>query len=152
MDRVVKFIKKKLSSRKKIIFIVDDDDIYAKSLQVFIYTHFPDVKEVKVFNIGEMCLMELHRNPTIVIIDYILNSVNKDAHNGLEVIKRIKLEKPKTHVIVLSAQKNYHVALEAMNQPDCNYVPKNHEAFGKIEQLIKKIFSQKYFPTLEPWA
>lgn len=151
MDRIIKFIKK-LSSRNKVIFIVDDDDIYAKSLQVFIYANFPDLREIKIFKTGEMCLMELHRNPVIVIMDYILNSVNKDAHNGLEVIKRIKSEKPKTHIIVLSAQKNYHVTLEALNQPNCSYVPKNHEAFGKMDQLIKEIFSQKYTPAFQPWA
>lgn len=150
MDRVIKFIKK-LSSRNKIIFIVDDDNVYAKSLKAFIQTHFPNIKEIKIFNTGEMCLMELHRKPVIVIMDYILNSVNKDAHNGLEVIKRIKLEKPKTHIIILSAQKDYHVALEAMNQPDCSYIPKNQEAFSKMQQLIKEIFNQKYFPVFQPW-
>ena len=49
---------KRIISGDKIIFIVDDNEIYARSLQAFIQNRFPEIIEVKIFSIGEMCLME----------------------------------------------------------------------------------------------
>lgn len=144
-------IFKRISERKKIVFIVEDNDVYAKSLQSFLQTRFPSIKEIKIFRIGEMSLMELYRNPIIVIMDYFLNSKYEEAHNGLEIIKRIKNLKPKTNIIVLSIQKNFNVILEAIKQYECIYVQKDQEAFNKVEEIIKEIFNRKNPPAFEPW-
>ncbi len=136
-------IFKNVSSNKKIIFIVEDNEIYAKSLQLFIQTKFPQINEVKIFKIGETCLMELHRNPNIVIIDYFLNSKYEEASNGLEIIKRIKAIKLQTSIIVLSAQDKFDVAIEAIKKYDCDYVQKDIEAFEKVEKLIKNFLYNK---------
>ncbi|OFX34488.1 MAG: hypothetical protein A2X08_10285 [Bacteroidetes bacterium GWA2_32_17] len=133
---------KKITVCEKTIFIVEDNEIYAKSLQIFIQSRFPKIKEIIIFKIGETCLMELHRNPSIVIMDYFLNSKYEEADNGLEIIKRIKTQKPQTNIIVLSAQEKFDVVIEAIKQYDCNYVQKDQEAFNKVEQLIKN-FNQK---------
>ena len=133
---------KKIKLGKKNIFIIEDNEIYAKSLKTFIEARFPNVKTVKIFPIGEMCLLEMHHNPSIVIVDYFLNSKYGQAENGLEIIKRIKELKPLTNIIVLSAQENFNVALEAIKRHDCNYVEKNQDAFKKVEQLINEIFNR----------
>jgi len=130
---------KRISQDKKIIFIVEDNNLYAKSLKTFIQTRFPNIKDIKIFRIGEMCLLEMHRNPSIVIMDYFLNSKYTEAENGLEIIKRIKEQKPQTKIVVLSAQEKFSVALEAIKQLDCTYIQKNKEAFDKVEQFIKEI-------------
>src|ERR1035437_7206250 len=129
--------------QKKIIFIVDDNEVYAKSLQTFIQIRFPNIEEIKIFGIGEMCLLEMHRNPFIIIMDYFLNSKYAEAQNGLEIIKHIKSQKPQTNIIVLSTQEKVNVALEAIKQYDCIYVQKDKEAFNKLEQFIKTIFILK---------
>jgi DNA-binding NarL/FixJ family response regulator len=143
-----KFIKK-INPDKKNIFIVEDNELYAKTLQTFIYNSFPNIQEINIFNIGEMCLMEMHRNPTIVIMDYFLNSQYEQADNGLEIIKRIKIQKPQTNIIVLSAQENFQVVLDAIKQYDCIYVQKNDEAFTKVKQFIKEIFNRKKPASIE---
>jgi len=125
------------------IFIVEDNEVYAKSLQGFIQTRFTNIKEIEIFSIGELCLAELHRNPDIVIIDYYLNSKFEEAHNGLEIIKRITSENPQTSIIVLSIQTDINVIIEAIIQYGCIYVQKDKEAFNKVEQIIKKIKSSK---------
>jgi|ERR1035437_3222021 DNA-binding NarL/FixJ family response regulator len=140
---------KRIIPDKKIIFIVDDNEVYAKSLQTFIQIHFPKIKEIKIFRIGEMCLMELDRNPSIVIMDYFLNSKYEEADNGLEIIKRIKAQKPQTNIIVLSVQEKVNVILEAIKQYDCIYVQKDQDAFNKVEQSIKEIFNRENLPILE---
>lgn len=129
------------------VFIVEDNDVYAKSLQAFIIAHFPDIK-VKIFQVGEMCLTKLHLNPNIIIMDYFLNSKYGEAQNGLEIIKRIKAQNPKTNIIVLSAQENYNVVLDAIKQYGCFYVQKDQNAFNKVEQMIKN-FNYKNNPVFE---
>src|SRR3954471_1400786 len=104
---------KKIHQDKQVIFIVEDNEIYGKSLKAFIEDRFPEVKEIQIFQIGEMCIMELHRNPSVVIVDYFLNSKYEEAHNGLEIIKQIKGQKPKTNIIVLSSQEKPGVILES---------------------------------------
>ncbi len=132
------------------IFIVEDNEVYAKSLQTFMQSRFPQLQEIKVFRIGELCLMELHRNPGIVIMDYVLNSKYEQANNGLEIIKRIKEEKPLTKIIVLSVQEKFDVILEAIKKYDCSYIPKDKDSFQHIEQLIKDFSPQKAIPHFEP--
>ncbi len=141
---------KRIISGDKIIFIVDDNEIYARSLQAFIQNRFPEIIEVKIFSIGEMCLMDIHRNPCIVIMDYFLNSKFEEAHNGMEIIERIKVQKPLTNIIVLSVQKDPEVITEAIKLFDGVYVQKDEEAFDKIELSIKKIFDNQNTPP-GPW-
>lgn len=144
-----KFFKETIPG-DKIIFIVEDNEVYAKSLQLFILSHFPDIVEVKIFSIGEMCLMDMYRNPNIIIMDYFLNSKYDEAHNGMEVIERIKEQKPLTNIILLSSQTDNNIILEAMKQFDCIYVQKDQDAFGKVEQSINMIFNHNNV-TPEPW-
>ena len=118
------------------IFIVEDNEIYANSLSIFLQTRFPNIIEIKVFNTGEEFLNELHYEPDIVIMDYFLNTRNKEAANGLEIIKRIKAQKVQTKIILLSQQNKYSVPAIAISIYGCSYVQKGLEAFDQIEQLI----------------
>jgi len=144
-----KYFKKAVQG-EKIIFIVEDNEVYAKSLQSYLQNRFTDINEIKIFRIGEMCLMELDRNPDIVIMDYFLNTKYEDAHSGLDIIKRIKTQKPQTNIIMLSMQKNISVILEAIKCYDCIYVQKDLDAFMKIEQTIKDIYNTES-TSPEPW-
>jgi len=133
------------------IFIVEDNEVYAKSLQIFVKNSFPHIKEIKIFRIGELCLLEMNLNPDIVIMDYFLNSKYEEAQNGLEIIKRIKTQKPKTNIIVLSQQKDFNVVLEVIRQYDCLYVQKDQESFSKIELFIKEILKSKHTLSSTQW-
>src|SRR4051812_8104129 len=112
-----------LTAEKKIVFIVEDNEVYSKMLQSFIQNRFPGT-EVKIFRIGEVCLieMEMERNPTIVIVDYFLDSKYPDALNGLEIIKRIKAIKPESKIIALSTLKNNDIVVETIKKQDCKYI------------------------------
>jgi len=127
----------KLKARS--IFIVEDNPVYAKALSSFLKKTFPAIKEVKVFSGGKEATLEMDRDPGLVIVDYYLNSIEKDAENGLEIIKQIKEKKPKTNVILLSGQKNINVALAAAKECDCHYVQKDDRAFDKVEHYIKEL-------------
>jgi len=143
-------ISKRIIPGDKIIFIVEDNEVYAKALQSFILDRFPDIVEAKIFSIGELCLMEMHRNPSIVIMDYFLNSKFDEAHNGMEIIEKIKVQKPLTNIIISSILTDSNIISESISLFDCIYVQKDEEAFNKIEQSIKKIFSHDSTPP-GPW-
>jgi DNA-binding NarL/FixJ family response regulator len=128
------------STKTKIIFIVEDNLIYAKTLEAFLKTRFTDIKEIKIFPIGEVCLLELHLNPSIVIIDYFLDTKYPDAITGLETIKQIKAEKPDTNIIVLSGQKEVDVIYDAVKTYGCSYVKKDEQSFHKLEHIIQEIW------------
>ncbi len=136
------FLKKLFSSKAAntgLVFIVEDNAAYAKMLEFYIQNNFKNVKEIKIFPVGETALDELRRNPDVIIIDYFLNSRYHDAETGLETIKTIRAQKPEMNIIVLSAQSDVDVMLEAIEKYHCSYVRKNDQAFEKIGELMKEI-------------
>lgn len=129
------------TERTGIVFIVEDNKMYSEMLKEFLNTKIPAIKELKLFPVGETCLMELHKNPDVIIIDYFLDSKYYDAETGLEIVKQIRLEKPEMNIIVLSAQEDIEVVLEAVKKYNCSYVKKDENAFGKVEEMVLDIFN-----------
>lgn len=129
----------KICVRKKVIFIVDDNRVYSKSLHSFLTTRFPNTK-IEIFSDGESCLIALFKNPTIVIMDYILNTDDSNAADGLSIIQKIKTSSVKTNIILLSAQTDLDVFVKAISIYGCTYLQKDEQAFKKIDHFIKEIF------------
>lgn len=137
------FLKKLFKSKPSetgIIFIVEDNPAYAATLEMFLKSSFPNGKEIKIFPVGETCLMELHRNPDVIIIDYFLDTKYYDAETGLDIVKQIRLQKPEMNIIVLSSQKEIDITLEMVKQYNCSYVKKDENAFEKVEEFLKEIY------------
>jgi DNA-binding NtrC family response regulator len=124
---------------KKIkVFIVDDDDLFLKAL-VIQFRENP-IYEVITFATGELCVEEIHNTPDIVILDYHLNSIEKNAMNGLktlDIIKKINNEIP---VIMVSAQDKIEVAVSCIHHKAFDYVVKSETAFVRLQKIIKAIF------------
>jgi two-component system OmpR family response regulator len=72
----------------KKIFVVDDDEMLSMALEDYLERNSDH--EVHLFNTGEECLEHLTEQPDIIILDYNLNSVKKDAANGLVILDAIK--------------------------------------------------------------
>ncbi len=70
------------------LFLVDDDALFLKSLEI----EFAENTEsdIQTFATGELCLENISQNPDVIILDYHLNGVDKNAINGLETLDRIK--------------------------------------------------------------
>jgi ActR/RegA family two-component response regulator len=122
-----------------IIFIVEDNTAYAKTLAAFIKSTFPEINEVKIFPVGETCVTELDMHPDLIIMDYFLDSKYTDAETGLEIIKQIRAEHPEMNILLLSGQKNMDVAMETVRIHKCSYVQKDENAFERVEEIIKDI-------------
>ncbi len=121
----------------KKIFVVDDDPMLAMALEDYLTRKLPH--DVTVFNTGEDCLKHLSESPEVIILDYYLNSVHKDAANGMEILQTIKKKLPHAHVIMLSSQEHYGIAMKTLIKGAEQYVMKNETAFEKIAEMIEDL-------------
>ena len=119
------------------IFIVDDDLMLTEALEDYLTRYIPH--HIKSFQTGEDCLKHLSEAPDIIILDYYLNSVQKDAANGMEILQTLKKYLPKTHVIMLSNQEHYGIALKTIIKGAEQYVIKDENAFEKIAMMISEM-------------
>lgn len=135
---LLKKIFSKSTPKEHTIFIVEDNEIYAKLLKEFLMLHFPEIHEIKHFSTGEDCLKESFQIPTVIIMDHLLNKNQSGAATGLSIIKKMKIANPNLNVILLSAQSEIEVVSKTIAKYGGIYIPKNEEAFNKIEQQVKQ--------------
>ena len=119
-----------MSKRAKKIFVVDDDEMLSAALEDYLTRKIPH--QVSVFNTGEDCLKHLSDEPDIIILDYNLNSVFKDAANGMKILEAIKKEDRNIRVIIPSSQEAYGTALQTITRGAEQYIIKDEDAFEKI--------------------
>ena len=123
----------KIGKPKK-IFIVDDDEMLTEALSDYLTRSV--AHNISVFSTGEDFIQHISENPDVVILDYYLNTVHKDAANGLEVLESIKEYLTNTRVIMLSSQESYVTAAKTIQKGALQYVIKDENAFQKIANLI----------------
>lgn len=121
----------------KKIFIVDDDPMSSETLKDYLTRTVPH--KIEIFKTGEECLKHISQKPDLVVLDYYLNSVQKDAANGMEILQAIKKHYPLMHVIMLSSQERYAVAMQTIQKGAEQYVVKDEEAFEKIAKMVEEI-------------
>lgn len=118
------------------IFIVDDEPLLSEMLTDYLKDQYAGF-EIQSFPTGEACLQHLDEQPDVVILDYYLNSKEKVAANGIDILKEIKKHNKALPVIMLSSQKSYAVAGQTITYGAIHYVIKGQAAFDEIFQLIK---------------
>ena len=122
--------------KPKKIFIVDDDTMLTEALKDYLTRSI--AHNVTSFHTGEECLGHLPEGPDIIILDYYLNTVQKDAANGMEILQTIKKHYPAIHVIMLSSQERYGIAMQTIQKGAEQYVIKDEKAFEKIASMINE--------------
>ncbi len=118
------------------VFIVDDEPLLSEMLTDYLQGQDMGF-HIVCFPTGEACLKSLDQNPDAVILDYHLNSKEKDAANGIDILKEIKKRNKTLPVIMLSSQKSYGTATQTIMYGAVHYVIKGQDAFEEIYQLIK---------------
>lgn len=123
------------------LFLVDDDPLFLKSLEIeFLqYSNFV----VETYATGELCLENLDHNPDVIILDYHLDSIDKNAMNGIATLDEIKKINLKIPVIMLSSQDKIDVAIECMHHQATDYVVKSETAFIRLQKIITSVFQFK---------
>jgi DNA-binding NtrC family response regulator len=127
---------------KKIkLFLVDDDALFLKSLEIEFLEHADF--DIETFATGELCMAGIASGPDVVILDYFLDGIDKNAMNGIETLDKIKAYNPDIPVVMLSSQDKIDVAVECLHHRAVDYVVKSETAFIRLQKIITTIFHHK---------
>lgn len=129
-----------MTTPKKIkLFLVDDDALYLKLLEIELFNHADFV--IETYATGELCIANLSHKPDVIILDYHLDSVEKQAMNGIETLDEIKALANDIPVIMLSSQDKIDVAINCMHHKASDYIVKSETAFIRLQKVITTLFS-----------
>ena len=123
------------------IFLVDDDAVFLKALEIEFLQHGDF--SIETFGTGEFCLQNLSHNPDVIILDYHLDGINSKAMNGIETLDKIKALNPDIPIVMLSSQDKIDVAISCMHHRAFDYVVKSETAFVRLQKIITSIFKYK---------
>jgi two-component system, OmpR family, response regulator len=131
-----------MSPDKKItLFLVDDDVVFLKSLEIEFLEH--GEFNIETFVTGELCIASMSKKPDVVILDYLLDGTNKSAMNGISTLDKLLAIDATLPVIMLSAQDKIQVAVDCMHHKAFDYVVKSETAFIRLQKIITAIFSYR---------
>ena len=123
------------------LFLVDDDAVFLKSLEIEFLQNADFV--IETFATGEHCVENLSHNPDVVILDYMLNGFIENAMNGIDTLDKIKEYNADIPVVMLSSQDKIEVAIDCMHHKAFDYVVKSETAFIRLQKIITTIFHNR---------
>ena len=123
------------------LFLVDDDAVFLKTLEIEFLTHADFT--IETYATGELCIENLAYSPDVIILDYYLDGIDKNAMNGLATLDKIKEINPDIPVVILSSQDKIDVAINCMHHNAFDYVVKSETAFIRLQKIITTIFHSK---------
>ncbi|UTW63944.1 response regulator [bacterium SCSIO 12741] len=123
---------KKMAS--PLVFVVEDDPLYGAFIKEVLLQN--EYTNLKLFQSGKEFMEELHKNPSIVILDYRLKEPGLD---GLKILKRIKAYDPDIHVLMLTGQQKLEVAVNTLKYGAFDYVIKDENAQRNLQKQLQRI-------------
>ena len=130
-----------MKNEKIKLFLVDDDALFLKSLEIEFLEHADFT--IETYATGELCLKNLSHSPDVIILDYHLDGIDKNAMNGMDALNKIKAYNSDIPVIMLSSQDKIDVAINCMHHRAFDYVVKSETAFLRLQKIITTIFKYK---------
>ncbi len=130
-----------MNNEKIKLFLVDDDAVFLKMLEID-FLQRADFT-IETFATGELCMLNLSHDPDVIILDYFLDGIEKNAMNGIETLDKIKAYNPDIPVVILSSQDKIDVAVNCMHHRAFDYVVKSETAFMRLQKIITTIFRYK---------
>lgn len=122
------------NTKNPLIFVVEDNQMYNKLVVSYLKTN--KFTNVESYLTGEEALKNMHKNPDIIIQDYLL-----DGMTGIEVLIKAKKIYPNVEFIFLSGNDNIDIAINSMKYGAYNYIVKDQMALQKLVEKIRKITS-----------
>jgi len=131
------------------LFLVDDDALFLKALEIEFLEHANFV--IETYATGELCVANLDHNPDVIILDFHLDGIDKEAMNGISTLDMIKKYNPNIPVVMLSSQDKIEVAIECMHHQALDYVVKSETAFIRLQKIITSVFEFKKMEKVLNW-
>ncbi|MEZ4888280.1 MAG: response regulator [Chitinophagales bacterium] len=119
------------------ILLVEDDLLFRTMLEDHLSQN-PEY-DVMMVSCGEECIANLEVEPHLIIMDYNMDSFNRQAANGLTTLKIIKRLKPNIPVIMLSGEDDTSTLAKVLYSGAYNYVVKGDDAFDKVSTIIEEM-------------
>ncbi len=122
-----------------VLYVEDDEDIRKKSMDLFhnFFEHITTVKD------GVEALEEYNKNP----YDIIITDISMPRMDGIELIRKIRQDKPKIPIIVYSAWNSSSYMSDCISLNVDGYLLKPMQVKNLIEVLEKVTISLLHFPT-----
>lgn len=128
---------------KALIYIIEDDTALAATLKKIL--EVKGYENVVVFLDGKLCFEQLHNKPALIILDFSLETLN-----GLDVLKFIKKEQPKSKVVIYSSLANDIDLMEKCKTAGAlAYFNKNEEGRTQLINWINSKLSSGLFSFLK---
>lgn len=121
-----------LTNKQPKIFVVDDEELSNKFFCR--YLRNKGYTDCHSFLNGEKCLINLYLKPDIVFLDQNLGGVN-----GIEVLKIITANFPKTKVVMLTSTKSHQTIFEALSYGAFDYVIKGDDELMFLDNVLGNI-------------
>ncbi len=131
------------------IFLVDDDYLYLKLLEIEFLEQANF--EIHAYTSGEDCIRNLNKKPDLIILDYHLDGINKQALTGIQALDEIKKLDADIPIVIFSSQDKIEVAVECMHHKAYDYVVKSETAFHRIKHIIDRISKFNHMESQLDW-
>lgn len=126
------------TTQKIKLFLVDDDALLLKSMELDFKEHTDF--EIETYATGELCINNIAKNPDVIILDYHLDGIEKNAMNGIDTLDKIKAINPEIPVIMHSSQDRIDIAINCMHHKAFDYVIKSETSFIRLQKNVENIF------------
>lgn len=115
--------------KKRLVYVVDDELAIRRLLEHWLKTKWG--YELQQFGDAESCLEALDGNPDLIVLDIMLPGIS-----GIDALQEIKKRSPDLPVIMLSAQGQIEVAVQALKMGAIDYFPKTID-LTKLENAVR---------------
>ncbi len=123
------------------ICVIEDNVQMAEMIRDFLATKFPTAV-ISVYDTGERALAETTEEPGVILLDYNLDTNERSALNGIQVLMQFK-KKFSSPVVFLTAQERPDIAANIIKYGAADYVVKDQQSFGKLERSIARLIEKK---------
>lgn len=120
------------------VFVVDDSPMCR-----FLYKrHLMNLgfKNIFLFESGEQCLNNIHIMPDIILLDF-----DAPPLSGLDVLKEVKILYPHIHLLMISAQQDINMVIEAIRYGVSGYIVKDDNQLDMVSYATEKILKENRF-------
>jgi len=127
------------------IFIVDDDAYFNKLLMamvVRICNRNGIHHEIHSFSNGESCMKEIGLQPSLVLLDFYLDTSNDITATAYDMLHDIKEQLPRTYVLLISQKEDWSLFKDDLIAAGAdNFLHKGRDLDEKLESIIKEVLT-----------
>lgn len=129
-----------MSKPSFLIYIIDDDRVFSKSISYQLTKNLSTNIKVKMFSSFDEFLLNAHHKPDIVILDYYLKNTN--SIDGLILLQKIKQVLKNTEVVILAGESSVDMAMQTIKNGAYDFIRKNDSVFLRVKHTIEFILDR----------